>query len=494
LNHRLILSTLVLSAALITCSNMPSSARGGGGGHSFGGGGHSWGSGGSSFGSGRSSGWGSGGSSRPAPAASSSGSGWGTGRNSQSTAKSSAADQALYAKAKMQGTVYNSREEAVSAFRTKHANDYKTTFSSEPSKRPDYIPGMTQIGGRDVPVQYDSRYGGYGYYDNGRWHAYEVFRDMAMLGLLMRNDHYVYGPSPYGGYPGQPYYPPQQHFPWGFVILVVLVIGVVLLVKSAKNAATNRMPFGEEVAPTGNFYQPRENAGFGGAAAPDSHSSDVNDPEFWQEIAPGSIITLKDEQTIEDSMKKNLGAKPIDYIVSKVRRIEEQDGMVQWTLCLLKDPDQRIWFMAKSVDRNIDFRAYYEPDEFRPGNRRDMVENGNLWLFQEPRDVNNYKLSELEFTTAIDRETEVHGSTRQVSYEQKSQGVLYGSMTSDPAETGFERGVFTAVAEYVTGDSAVQNPELLLLEMGGEAGSNGGLINLLLGASLTATDFEVVKR
>lgn len=402
----------------------------------------------------------------------------------------------------MQGTAFKTKEEAVTAFKTKHANDYNTKFSSEPSKRPDYIPMTTQIGGREVPVQYDSRQGGYGFLDtNGKWRTYEVIRDVAMLGLLMHRDNYAYGPPPgYGGYPaqyggpyGQPYYPQQPHFPWGFVIFVMLIIGVVFLVKSAKKAAQNQAAFAGADLPSDSYSQPQNNYG-GGSTVASPQSLSASDPEFWLNVAPGTIVTLKDEQTIEDSMRKGLGAKPIDYVVSKVRQIEEQDGMVRWTLCLLQDAEQQIWFMAKAVDRSIDFRAYYEPEEFQQGDRRDMVENGNLWIFQEPDDVNNYRLSELRFTTSIRQEQDVEGGTREVGYDQKVQGVLYGSMTSNPPETGFDGGVFTTVVEYASGENGIENPELLLLEFGGETGGDGGLISLMVGAPLRKTDFDVVKR
>ena len=60
---------------------------------------------------------------------------------------------------------YTSQASATSAFRQQQASKYSNSFASEPSRRPDYIPGNISRGG----VQYNVVFHGgcYGYYDVG---------------------------------------------------------------------------------------------------------------------------------------------------------------------------------------------------------------------------------------------------------------------------------------------------------------------------------------
>ncbi len=209
---------VVLSMSL--CLSGMGFAKGGGGS-----------SGGFSSGSRSSGGWGSGGSTKSTPAAPSkswgSGSGgkWGsdvptvttpprtatdpkgkddkgsgmgvTGRDAtKSTITKSPADKALYEKAKMSGTTFKTRDEAVKDFQTKNAAKYANKFSTEPKVRPDYIPGTTIVGGHSYTVIYNPGMGGYGYYNGASWIMYDAMRDAAMMSMLMNQNHYYYGAPP----------------------------------------------------------------------------------------------------------------------------------------------------------------------------------------------------------------------------------------------------------------------------------------------------------
>lgn len=119
-----------------------------------------------------------------------------------SRGKFSKADQALYRRAKTQGTVFTNRSSALSAFKRSNAGKFRNRFSSRPSSRPDYIPKYYKgpQGGR-YPLVYRPGLGGYGYYNPrlGRWSLYHVMGDALMVNLLMQNAGYYYGASPYGG-------------------------------------------------------------------------------------------------------------------------------------------------------------------------------------------------------------------------------------------------------------------------------------------------------
>lgn len=200
----------VLLIGLLCCGGSLSYARGGGGGGgSRGGGGFSsskssssgWGSKSSSSGSG----WGSKSSSSSSSSTSSksSGGGWGSSSKSSDAPKGwgttnsrtpdsglSAKDRNLAAKAKASGTLFNSRSDAEKSFRSNPdiQKKYSSTFSSEPSTRPEYIPKTYQ--GRDVT--YDSSRGGYGYINAmGTWMMYDALTDAMMMNSLMHQNNYV---------------------------------------------------------------------------------------------------------------------------------------------------------------------------------------------------------------------------------------------------------------------------------------------------------------
>jgi len=221
-----ILAACVLLSVFL-CLNHEAFARGGGGssgGHSssggFSSGGRSSGGGFSGSSSSSSGGWGS--SSKSSSSSSSdwgsskstdSGSSWGVTKSPSSTPNvgSSATDKALYDKAKMSGTAFSTRDEAVKSFQAKNADKFSSKFTTEPSTRPAYIPPSTTVGGQNYTVVYSPGFGGYGYYMNGQWMMYDVMRDVAMTSALMHQNQYYYGA------------PPASHGVLFYILMVLLL-------------------------------------------------------------------------------------------------------------------------------------------------------------------------------------------------------------------------------------------------------------------------------
>lgn len=165
--------------------------------------------------SGSSGGWGGGKSStpkvapRPSPApskptTSTSGNGWaGTPTKKPSapqpppkpivkSASGKTVDSAAYEKAVKSGKAFKSRDEALNDFKQKKSAEYKNSFDKEPTTRPSYIPQKTNVGGVDYNVSYNPNTHSYGYYGaGGGWNAFDVFRDVALISLLMDKDDYV---------------------------------------------------------------------------------------------------------------------------------------------------------------------------------------------------------------------------------------------------------------------------------------------------------------
>jgi len=221
--------------------------------------------------------------------------------------------------------------------------------------------------------------------------------------------------------------------------------------------------------------------------------SDKQNEEYWNRIEPGSIVTLDDSQAIEDSMKKGAGVKGIDYDVKSIRTIRHETGLCTWIMLELGGEEQDIWLMIKIVDADIDVRAYFEVPEFPSGDRADILERGCEWVFVEPEDANDFDLAELEFAQEITQSVAIkEGESEEVTFSIKEQGVLFGEATHCPELEGVEDVMFIAVAEYIT-ETECENPELLILEMGGQDSERGGFITLMLGAPVNFSEIEVMN-
>lgn len=215
---------------------------------------------------------------------------------------------------------------------------------------------------------------------------------------------------------------------------------------------------------------------------------DIDNKDFWKGIHPGSTITLKDKQAIEDSMEKGNGMKGMDYMVKTVYRLNELNGLAEWYLFLLDDSGEAIWVMVKIVEQDIDLRVYFEHPQFEPGNRKDMVEQENLWLFMEPENPADFLYNDLKFALQIEIEED---NDEVLVYRQKGFKEMHCRCRLMPKSSGMNDPVATVVEYQVNG--ACENPELFLFELGGQDTADGGLIRLMLGCHLRPTEIDVLE-
>ncbi len=479
---------------------------GGGGRSSFGGGGRSsWGGGSRSYSAPapapRSSGWGGSrssgasgwGSSTPTRSSSTPRAGWGSSSTTQP--RLSTADRNLYQRAKTNGTSFSNRTDAVSNFKSRYAGQYPTSFAREPSSRPSYIPQTTMVGGRNVTIIYNSGYGGYGYMNplTNAWIMYDLWSDHVMMDRMMYNQGYYYGASPMGYGPPVVYHASSivGSIIGGVVLLIVLIVFIVVIALIVAASRRRRMelydePEGERIpAPAEVFHHEQA------AYVPDEHATG-----YWHALTVDSIITLSDKQAISDSIEEGRGAVPRDYTVQEVWTLQEQHDQATWKLCHIADEKQALWFLAKLVGNDLDLRIYFDlpTAQYQPGNRRDLVTRGDLWLFQQPANPDHFTYDELHFTTEITGPA-ADGQQPPV-FRMKGQGELSGLLTIDG---GTARQEFATIVEYAADDGA-DNPELLLLEVGGldlhsgEPCPDGGLITLLQGTPLGENEVEVLRK
>ncbi|MGA2548149.1 MAG: hypothetical protein ABSF43_16500 [Rectinemataceae bacterium] len=146
------------------------------------------------------------------------------------------AQRGLFDSARRNGTLFSSKAEASQAFRSRYAKDYASTFASEPSVRPSYIPSSALIGGRSVNIIYNPALGGYGYMHPtlGTWVLFDALANAATLDYAMSNRGYYWG--------GAPVY--LSHGP-SFFGLAFAVLAILLIASIATRVARRRRDWRE---------------------------------------------------------------------------------------------------------------------------------------------------------------------------------------------------------------------------------------------------------
>jgi hypothetical protein len=425
------------------------------------------------------------------------------------SARLSAADRALAEKAKSAGTQFQSRDDAVREFRASYGRTYTSNFASEPATRPDYIPSTTIVGGRTCNVIYHPAYGGYGYFSDGQWNVYDAMVDAAVADSLMRRHDYYYEPvetyypvaySPaaygagpavivqHGGLSG-----PSVAFWFCAAVLVVMILIFVLIRRAqARERARDLAYAGVNPIMAGDNQAPRRTAMSPPPAPPrPSGSLDTSQPEFWQALRPGALITLNDELARKDSQAKTGQAEGISYTVKAVRRVEEARGLGQWTMLHLQGSypefkDQYLWFVVKVVDDHLGLAVYEAVKDLAAGNRKDFIDRGDLWLFQKPEDAEHVVYNLLRYTMDITRTVE----GAEIQYSLKPQGELQGTCVEEPAPSGLTSPLVATMVEYVTAQKC-DNPELLVMEVGADD-EEGGSITLMEGGPIDAAEVAAI--
>ena len=163
---------------------------------------------------------------------------WGSNRSttrqslsgSRATARSNTrgVNNSQYQRARANGTTFQTRQQAEQAFVSRNSSQYPSRYASQPSTRPGHIPQSTRVDGRNVNVTYNAGLGGYGYLHPtlGTWVLYSAMADAAMLGLLMSNRGYYYGPAPGAYYGGRP-----SGF-WTGLMVIAIILAVFFVMRA----------------------------------------------------------------------------------------------------------------------------------------------------------------------------------------------------------------------------------------------------------------------
>ncbi len=211
----------------------------------------------------------------------------------------------------------------------------------------------------------------------------------------------------------------------------------------------------------------------------------------WMAVRPNSVITISDAQGIADSMKRGLGVRGIDYTVSRIGRLRQVNNLSTHLLFTLQDEAQVTYLLVKIVDDLIDLGLYFEVDGLAPGTRKELVDRGALWLFQEPANPDNFDPAELRYTTTI-RQTlpKAGGGQEEVLYEIKPQGELQCDYFETPPRSGMTGDALATIVEYRTAQ-ATENPEFLIVEIGDKNGTSS-YVQFFLGCGVKFSEVDVL--
>lgn len=213
----------------------------------------------------------------------------------------------------------------------------------------------------------------------------------------------------------------------------------------------------------------------------------------WYAIKPKSILTISDAQGIQDSMRRGLGVRGIDYTVQSIGRCDQLDGLCSHLLFTLADSEQTTYLLAKIVDDQIDLYLYFELPGLPGGSRDDLLDRGLLWLFQKPANPDDFDPADLLYTMTIVQNVPAadgKGAGVDLTYILKGQGELQGHYTETPVRSGVSQRLLGTVVEYRT-EQVTDNPELLILEVGEER-SEHSFVRFFLGCSIRQVEVDVL--
>lgn len=446
------------------------------------------------------------GSSRPNPVSPRMGS---RGESRPATGRAYGVDQTVMNRARTQGTVFQSRNDAQRAFERDNANKFPSTFSREPANRPNYIPPSTTVDGQNYDVRYNSRYGGYGYMRDGSWVAYNALRDMSILSMLMRQNNYVYpqaGTTPAAGDDAEDGQGGGGAMGWfagsgSGLLILLLIIGGWAMIPRRRGAQQYYQGVPPPISPRAAGWAPPD--------APSSLQRDsrrekpmgstfnLRSASFWQSLRPGSTIILKDEQTLADMIA---GGETLatgrDYNLEEAWRIQESSGIAEWQFFRIRSShdEDATWLMIKSAGDDLSAGVYFEADGFEPGNREELLQHDFYWVFAEPPDPEKYELLDLVYAPELNFQVEVNGVAQDARFAKMGNLEFHGKATADPSVSGASFAESTqmlgTVAEYLT-TQPTPNPKVVFFEAGVQS-RKGGLIRMLQGADVPMADIEVL--
>ena len=212
----------------------------------------------------------------------------------------------------------------------------------------------------------------------------------------------------------------------------------------------------------------------------------ASDYNLWLKAKVGDFVQVSDQQAIEHSMKNGTGIDGLNYRIKEILEFKEARQLCSWVFCELEDEEDQLYLVAKNIDDELTIILYYVEPEIEPGSRRELLDEGFDFLFNE-FDTKPSNLDDLEFSSEIfvNNEDE-NGESFESSFRQKRQGALFAEST-----TKVKTALKSCVVEYRTMDE-IENPEMMIYESWVANGQGCEAVSFLRGSELATSEVELM--
>ena len=221
---------------------------------------------------------------------------------------------------------------------------------------------------------------------------------------------------------------------------------------------------------------------------------DPANPDSWRGLALQSTVTLRDEQTIQEMLDDGEADVSVgrDYLVKSLVRVREMNGAAVWLRFELESvrEEDSVWLVVKIADKDLILSVYFSAEGMEPGNRQDMLDREFFWLFEEPKDPDNFRHNELAFANRLQLPVMVGEEEREVEFEKLGGIEHHGKVSYLPVLDGMEQMMGTVV-DYQT-EADVPNPRIQIVEIGRPENEFGGNIEFLQGADIRTSEVDVL--
>jgi hypothetical protein len=206
-----------------------------------------------------------------------------------------------------------------------------------------------------------------------------------------------------------------------------------------------------------------------------------HEPEFWHNIKRGDIISLSDEETISESMEAGEGVNAVDFTIdANPETFIDQAGCECIMISLAATGKTDLMLYVIIFDGDVEVKAFFEDREsFEPSSRDVILEDGQEWIFEEPEDMDDFDVADLEFARIINFDD--------TTYKMKATGTAHGQFRHDSELLAFVTEYDLTEAE----DEECTSTELLIVEK--FRPDSQGFVSLYFGYKINFMDITVLQ-
>ncbi len=202
-------------------------------------------------------------------------------------------------------------------------------------------------------------------------------------------------------------------------------------------------------------------------------------PRFWTSISEGDIISLDDEETLNESVESGDGLRSVDFTVVDIQTAEDNAGCEHLLLALTARGKTDITLMVTIFEGDVSVKSLFEDNDcLEAGSREEVLESGSEWIFAEPEDADDFDIDELKFAKSIEFDN--------TTYKMRRTGTASVSFNCDL------QGFITEYDLTEAEDEDDTNTYLIIIEKYNPDGGEG-IVSLYFGSEVNMAEIEVLK-